>query len=301
MSGGATKPSAAGRPVAVYADGLRLAGDLYLPEGTGPHPAIVLCHGFGGLRGFWLPAFAAHFTARGYAALAFDHRGTGDSEGTRGRLIRHEQVSDIRHALAVLETRPEIDPARLALYGISYGGANAVTAAALDRRVKAMACAVGYGDGARWLRALRREWEWIDFEKRIAADRVRRATSGESELVDTSDILVRDPEAEAHEAEARAAHPERVTRVTLDTAEAIVGFRPEDVAARIAPRPSLFIGVEADTLVPTGETLALYAAAQEPKRLKMFPPIGHHGVYYGDHLSEMLDAVAGFFDETLAR
>lgn len=290
--------------VTFFADGLRLTGDLYLPEEKGPHPtphpSIVLCHGFGGLRGFWLPAFAAHFNARGYAALAFDHRGTGDSEGTRGRLNPHEQVSDIRHALAFLETRDEIDPARLALYGISYGAANAVQAAALDGRVKAMACAVGYGDGARWLRALRREWEWIAFEKRIAADRIRRATTGESALVDTSDLLVRDPEAEEHEAEARAAHPERVTEVTLDTAEAIIGFRPEDVVARIAPRPSLFIGVEEDTLVPTGETLALFAAAQEPKRLKMFPAIGHHGVYYGENLPEMLDAVADFLDDALA-
>ncbi len=298
-------------PVAFFADGLKLAGDLYLPQGagagagagagTGPHPAVVMCHGFGGLRGFWLPAFAAHFNARGYAALAFDHRGTGDSEGTRGRLIPHEQVSDIRHALAFLETRPEIDAGRLALYGISYGGANAVYAAALDGRVQAMACGVGYGDGERWLRALRREWEWIEFEKRIAEDRRRRATTGASDLVDTSDVLVRDPEAEEHEAEAREAHPERVTEVTLDTAEAIIGFRPEHVVARIAPRPCLFIGVEDDTLVPTGETLALYAAAREPKRIKMFPAIGHHGVYYGDHLGEMLDAVADFLDAYLRR
>lgn len=282
-----------------WSDGLQLAADLYLPSGPGPHPAVVMCHGFGGLREFWLPDFAAHFNRRGYAALAFDHRGTGDSEGPRGRLIPYEQVSDIRHALAWLEDRSDIDADKMALYGISYGGANAVYAAALDQRAAAVACAVGYGNGTRWLKALRREWEWIDFRERLHKDRKRRARTGESELVDTSEVLVRDPEAEEHEALARAMHPNRVTSVTLDTADAILGFCPEAMVGCIAPRASLFIGVADDTLVPTSETLALHAAAGQPKRLKMFPPIGHHGVYYGDYLTEMLDTVCKFFDNHL--
>jgi pimeloyl-ACP methyl ester carboxylesterase len=290
-------PSSEG--AAFWSDGLQLAADLYLPSGPGPHPAVVMCHGFGGLREFWLPDFAAHFNGRGYAALAFDHRGTGGSEGPRGRLIPYEQVSDIRHALAWLEDRSDIDADKLVLYGISYGGANAVYAAALDRRVAAVACAVGYGNGTRWLKALRREWEWIEFRERLHKDRKRRARTGESELVDTSEVLIRDPEAEEHEALARAMHPDRMTSVTLDTADAILGFCPEAVVGCIAPRPSLFIGVADDTLVPTSETLALHAAARQPKRLKMFPPIGHHGVYYGDYLTEMLDTVCKFFDDYL--
>ena len=126
------------------------------------------------------------------------------------------------------------------------------------------------------------------------------APSGlDSELVDTSEVLVRDPEALAHEREARANDPDRVTRVPLATADAIIGFKPERVVDRISPRPAFFIGVADDTLVPTEETLALFARAREPKRLHLFPAIGHHAVYYGDRLDELLGMAVDWFDEHL--
>jgi pimeloyl-ACP methyl ester carboxylesterase len=291
--------------VSFHSESLRLAGDLYLPragkrsQSGRRHPAIVLCHGFGGLRKFWFPEFAAFFTAAGYAVLAFDHRGTGDSQGTPLRLIPTEQVADTQAAVTFLETRPEIDAARIALYGISYGGANAAYTAAIDRRIQAMVCVVGYGDGERWLRSLRREYEWIDFQKRLTEDRRRRALTGASQLVDTSEVLIRDPEALEHEAAARAQHPDRVTQVTLDTAEAIIAFKPEAVVARIAPRASLFIGVEEDRLVPTRETLALYENAREPKAIHLFPAIGHHAVYYVENLPKLLGLGLDWFDRYL--
>ncbi len=289
--------------ITFHSDGLAIAADLYLPPEQAPGkkaPAIVLCHGFGGLRRFWFPRFARHFNRFGYAALALDHRNTGDSDGTpRCHLDPIGQVADLRSAVSYLETREEIDSARIALYGISYGAANAAYAAAIDPRIATIVSVVGYGDGERWLKALRREWEWIDFRDRLAADRRRCALGLDSELVDTSEVLVRDPEALAHEREARANDPDRVTRVPLATADAIIGFKPERVVDRISPRPAFFIGVADDTLVPTEETLALFARAREPKRLHLFPAIGHHAVYYGDRLDELLGMAVDWFDEHL--
>ena len=305
----AARPSAGARPVAVgpaafYADGYRLAADLYLPadRGAGERlPAIVLCHGFGGLRGFWFPDFARFFASGGYAVLAFDHRGIGDSEGPRLSLDPFGQVADIRAALSFLETRDEVAADRMGLYGISYGGGNAVYAAAVDPRVTATVGVVGYGDGARWMKSLRREWEWVAFKKRLAEDHRRRVLTGQGGLADTSEILIRDPEAEEHEHEARARDPKRITRITLESAEKILEFKPEAVVRNIAPRPLFLIGVADDTLVPAEETLSLHAKAGEPKTLFMFPPIGHHAIYYGAELPRLLGMARDWLDTHLRR
>jgi pimeloyl-ACP methyl ester carboxylesterase len=284
--------------VAFYSDGHRLAADLYLPEGVAPgerRPAIVLCHGFGGVRRFLLPEFGRFFADAGFVVLAFDHRGFGDSEGPKWRLLPLEQVADIRNALTFLETRDEVDPARLALYGTSFGGGNAVYAAAIDQRVQAMVATVGFGDGERWLRSLRRHWEWLDFLDRLAADRTQRVLTGRSDYVDTGDIMVRDPEALEHEQKRRADFPEQIVQLPLETASAILEFKPEAIVHQIAPRPALFIAVERDLLVPTEETLRLHELAGEPKALHVMPAIGHHGVYYGDHLTEVLGTASEWF------
>lgn len=58
-----------------------LSGSLVLPDGPGPHPAVVIVHGSGPLtrRG---PRYMAHlFAHRGIPALAYDKRGTGRSTG----------------------------------------------------------------------------------------------------------------------------------------------------------------------------------------------------------------------------
>ena len=289
--------------VTFVSDGLKIVGDLYVPDGAGdstPRPAIVLCHGFGGLRGFWFPHFAHYFNRFGFIVLAFDHRNTGDSEGTpRLHLDPQGQVTDIRSAVSFLETRTDVRADRIALYGISYGGANAVYAAAIDKRIATMICVVGYGDGERWLKSVRREWEWLEFREQLDVDLRARAAGGAPMLVDTSDVLTRDPEALEHEREARANDPDRVIHVTLATGDAIAAFKPETLVDRIAPRPSFFIGVENDTLVPTVETAALFAKASEPKRLHLFPPIGHHSVYYGEHLDSLLKLASDWFVEHL--
>src|SRR4029077_19882543 len=90
--------------------------------------------------------------APGYAALRFDFRGCGESEGERGRVICKEQVKDTRNALSFLATRPEIDPKRIAVIGQSFGAAVAVYTAGVDRRVAACISSGGWGDGAKKFR-----------------------------------------------------------------------------------------------------------------------------------------------------
>src|SRR6267142_1976626 len=54
---------------------------VYLPEGNGPHPAVVMAHGIGGIKAGGLAPFAERFRDEGFAAIAFDYRNFGGSGG----------------------------------------------------------------------------------------------------------------------------------------------------------------------------------------------------------------------------
>ena len=287
-------------PVEFYSRGTRIAADLYLPDVPTPAPAVAVCHGFGSIRKYWVNDIAAELAERGVAALIFDYRGFGESGGKRDQIIPLDQVQDARAAVGFLAAHEAIDPGRLGLYGVSFGGAVATYAAAVDSRIRATVCAVGIADGYGWLKTLRRQWEWLEFEKRVAMDRQRRVLTGESELVDPGEIILRDPESAELAAQLDADFPERSYRLTLESADAIMEFRPIDVVARIAPRALLLVGVEGDRLTPSEDTLDLFERAGDPKDLIMLRGVTHHDVYQPDRLRDLIDRAAAFYDRHLA-
>src|ERR1051326_7376690 len=183
------------KPVTFYSESVKLAGDLFLPEDLRPgqkRAGIVLCHGYTGVRNLYLPDIARVLNEAGYAVLSFDYKGWGDSEGPRNRLAPYSRVADVQAALSFFAAEDAVDPDRLGIYGTSYGGATVVFVAAIDARVKCVVSVVGIGNGARWMRSVRRPDEYFDLLERSAADRARRAATGESQFVDRSDILLPD-------------------------------------------------------------------------------------------------------------
>src|SRR5258707_6429231 len=54
---------------------------VYLPEGGGPHPAVVMAHGIGVIKAGGLAPFAERFREEGFVAIAFDYRNFGGSGG----------------------------------------------------------------------------------------------------------------------------------------------------------------------------------------------------------------------------
>jgi pimeloyl-ACP methyl ester carboxylesterase len=131
--------------------GTRCAAWLTLPAGPGPHPAVVLVHGLGATHDMMLPQYEQHFAAAGIATLAFDYRYTGASEGRpRQHISIREQCLDIDTAIEHLKSRPEIDGARIGLWGTSLGGMNVtrVAAARDDVAVAVVQCPIVHGPGA---------------------------------------------------------------------------------------------------------------------------------------------------------
>ncbi|MGZ8606981.1 MAG: alpha/beta hydrolase [Actinomycetota bacterium] len=121
-------------------DGVTLSG-WYLPSDNGA--AIAVLHGAGSTRTNALE-HAAFLHEAGYGALLFDSRGFGLSEGTAMGTGWWGDL-DIDAAVTFLAGRPDVDPDRIGVFGLSMGGEEAIHAAASDERIRAV---VAEGAGA---------------------------------------------------------------------------------------------------------------------------------------------------------
>ena len=287
-------------PVTFYSEGVKLVGDLYTPDGLADgevRAGIVLCHGYTGVKDLYLPDNARVLNEAGYVVLAFDYKGWGDSEGPRTRLAPMSRVADVQAALTFLGLQPNVDAARLGIYGTSYGGATVAWVGAIDSRVKCIVSVVGIGHGGRWMRSVRRPDEWHDLLERSAADREKRVMDGESEWVERTDVLLPDRQSAELAAAARANVPGAISTLPLEYVDETLGFHPEWVVDKIAPRPILFITTDDDRLVPPEESEALYAKAGEPKKLVVLKGYGHYEVYVDPAFTEVMDETVAWFQK----
>lgn len=108
---------------------ITLAGTLTLPEGDGPHPAVVLITGSGGqdrdetifsMRPFKL--IADGLTPAGIAVLRYDDRGIGQSTGDFASATTSDFATDAAAAIEYLLTRDDINPEQIGVLGHSEGG-----------------------------------------------------------------------------------------------------------------------------------------------------------------------------------
>ena len=226
-------------PVTVKVDDIEIAGQLYLPPGDGPHPAVCTCHG--------IPAGAPDPNDRGYASLAeqvcpegfavliFNFRGTGASGGN---LDMPGWARDLRAMVDYLYALPEVDKSRLFLLGFSGGAAVSVYVAAADKRVSAVAAGACPAEFKDWSRG--DPQPLIDHFRDIGAIRDSEFPPSPRQWLEGFDEV-----------------------------------RPVDYVARIAPRPLLLVQGSQDDVVSAADARRLYAEAGEPKRLAIVKGAGH--------------------------
>ena len=159
------------------AEGATLRGWFYRPDDAGAEvPCIVMSHGFSAIKEMHLDDYAEVFADAGLACVVFDNRGLGESDAApgkpRGEIDPWEQIRDYQHAISYAQLRPEVDAARIGVWGSSYSAAHAYVVAAIDRRVKAVCGQVPLISGRRGVRD-------AGADRLLGADRrgVRRPTA----------------------------------------------------------------------------------------------------------------------------
>lgn len=118
------------------ASGDEIEAWLYRPEGDGPHPAVVMAHGIGGIKAGGLAPFAERFRREGFAAVTFDYRHFGGSTGQpREQLSVPRQLEDYSTVIGWAAAQPDIDARRIFAWGTSFAGMHIVELAASDSRL----------------------------------------------------------------------------------------------------------------------------------------------------------------------
>lgn len=290
--------------------GLRIAGDLFSPEGLengSQRPAVVVVQGFTHTKEARHPQ-CEFFSRAGYVTLCIDFRCFGASEGEpREQLFPLWEVEDVRNAISYLQTRPEVDADRIGIWGTSFGGGIVLGVGAFDRRAKVVISENAL-DGRRWVRAIRTTEQWEELLDRLDADRARRFAGEPSERIPrfghgSAGVFCAAPSHRAMIEEGLAIGmpmgPE--ADMPLESLEKIIEFNPfsASVIQRIAPRPLLMVGAtNADIVHPIEHILEAFNVALEPKRF-----IGLHydtmGLYFEPGLSESLRVALDFLEEML--
>lgn len=212
-------------------DGLTLAG-WFIPGTNGA--TVILAHGRGGWRVGMLP-HADYLHRNGFSVLLFDFRYRGESEGDEQTLGAKESW-DIQGAVHHLETRPDVDPNRIGVQGISLGAVSAILAAADMPKIKGVVAEIPFKD----------------LPSAIAHSFKHEVGLPSFPFGAVSKFIC-----------------ELRLRVDLDTVS------PVNVIAKISPRPVFLIDNLEDDLFPSDAVEVLYEQAREPKFLWKIPGAPH--------------------------
>lgn len=284
------------REVQFESEGLACAAWYYVPDdiaSVGRRPAIVMAHGWAGVKEMCLPNFAEVFAAAGFVVLLFDYRYLGASEGEpRSQILPAEQRRDYKNAITWAAAQPEVAKDRIGIWGTSFSGGHVLVVAAEDRRVKAVVAhvpAVGIRSTTRhWLRrGLYREV--------LAAGRLlfRQTLQPRKNLtipvVSPPGGAATLPGAEAWNWSQRSRQHAPTWRNEATVRSMVASMRDavRPFIPRIAPTPLLMVVASHDDYCFTGEQLRAFAAAGEPKKLVQVEG-GHFDFYEGPGLELVL-------------
>jgi fermentation-respiration switch protein FrsA (DUF1100 family) len=294
-------------------EGDTVRGWFFTPErGEAPYPAIVMAGGWCYVKELVQPHYAQFFVNAGFAVLLFDYRNFGSSDGTRRQHIDPAmQIEDYRNAISYLETREDVDPLRLGVWGLSYSGGHALVLAAVDPRVKCVVSQIPVVDGYRNMRRVHGTMGFRRFEQLLLADRRRRFTTGEGgtlphavedPVVDVSTWPFPETYATFKQLKQSEA-PAYENLSTIESAELLMSYSVAPFLPRILDVPTLVIVAENDDLTLWDLEIETYNAIPTSKKRLITIGGSTHMTLYSDRrlLQQAGTAAAEWFSEQLGR
>jgi hypothetical protein len=278
------------RQVTIVSEGSRLGAEVFC-AGEGARPAIVMCHGWGGVAAS-LRADAIAFAKAGYLVVTFDYRGWGASEGrlvptkplARGkpgepftaevREIREvvdplDQTTDLQNVIHWVHGEKPCD-GRIGLWGTSYSGGHVVHAAARDARVTATVSQVPGMDSRFVMAGAERKQTLDDGMKRARGELGYPPPGTQTWGLPGSPIR-----------------------------ERLMNYAPVEDADKAPQCAMLFIVAEKEELIDNrAHGIKAHARAKGPKKLVTIPKIGHFDIYT-EARAEAQKLAIEWFDEHL--
>lgn len=288
--------------------GITLTGDLYIPKNKGNEslPAIAISGPFGAVKEQSSGLYAQNMAERGFITLAFDPSYTGESGGEPRHVASPDiNTEDFSAAVDYLGTQEHVDRNKIGIIGICGFGGFALNAAAVDKRVKAVATtsmydmsrvnAKGYFDATtleqrtQTLEQLSQQ-RWKDAETGTPA----LAPKGLPDKIEGNEPQFVKEYFDYYKTE-RGFHPRSINSNGSWTVTNPLSFMNMPILTyikEISPRPILLIAGENAHSRYFSEDA--YKAASEPKELMIIPGTVHVDLY--DRLDIIpFDKLAEFF------
>jgi uncharacterized protein len=237
-------------------DGLKLVG-WYLPSTNGA--ALIVQHGYKDSRDLMLKV-SAMFNRHGYGVLIDAVRA---HDGSEGEIITfgHNEMKDLDAFYRYLAARPDVDPKRIGMFGVSMGGSMTIQYAAENPAIRAIA--------------------------------VDCAFSSVSDTIATSVTFFTGLPSFPF-APMIQFWSERLGGFRAKDIDAKLWI------GKISPRPVFLMQGGADVVVSPESGRKLYEAAREPKELWFDLALGHVQ-FFAKHADEFERRVVGFYDRSLAK
>lgn len=168
--------------VSFPSEGTRLVGNLYLPASApagGKLPAVVVAGSWTTVKEQMAALYAEKLAQQGYAALTFDFRGYGESEGEpRNVESPARKAEDLRSAVTYLQSLPAVDAQRIGMLGVCASAGYMAEAVSGDERVRSLALVAPWLHDPAMARQIYDTWTITEgkegYEARLEAARAAR-------------------------------------------------------------------------------------------------------------------------------
>lgn len=294
------------RSIEFTVDGDVVRGTFYLPEHL-PNivlPGVVFGHGWSMVAGGDLEDYAKAIVNKGFAALTFDYRNLGKSDGTpRQHIDPTKQVEDFKAGISFLRQQAEVDPERIGVWGSSYGGGHVLSIAATDPRVRCVVSQVP--TISSWRAAKNRmepalwkaQWQAFTDEREAIFTGSEMRTQITTSENPADNAAYPDKGSFVYMTSEGKRCPEWRNYTTLASLELARNYEPGAYIYRITDTPVLMIIASHDITTPHELQRDAFKDLSSTKQLLEVDG-GHYSVYQ-EHFEKTSSAAANWFEKHL--